>query len=185
MRVPVKSMESFLLLVSSPADTGEIWRLRSKQTLITYWEHGKVVHLLLHMHTRWLFPIMKDEGPGVFPKHSCIVLKCPWTEGRTCRKQIQISSVTVPLNCCSGSAELGFVDISYVGLPVLWLQFQGSDYGWSGRDMQRWGEKRGSRPLALPGMSRSQPLLLHSGKGRLLKSGCLKAAPGFSSLQTG
>lgn len=36
MNVPVKSMESLLLLVSSPAHTGEIWCLRNKRTLITY-----------------------------------------------------------------------------------------------------------------------------------------------------
>lgn len=128
---------------------------------------------------------MKDEGPGVFPENSCIVLKCPWIEGRTCRKQIKISSVTVPLNCCSGSTESGYVDISYVGLPVLWLQFQESDYGWSGTDMQRWEEKKGSWPFLLTDLSHSQPLLLISGKGRLLKSECLKAAPCASSLQSG
>lgn len=34
---------------------------------------------------------MKDEGPGVFPKSYCIILKCPWNEGRMCGKEIQIT----------------------------------------------------------------------------------------------
>lgn len=64
----MKSEETFPLSVGSPADTGEIWRLRNKQALITNWGHGKVIHLFIHIHKRWWFPFMTDEGPGVFPK---------------------------------------------------------------------------------------------------------------------